>query len=52
MAVWRDAEELNTLYARVLRDRGWASAMGERGRRRVLAHHTYAARLAALKGLI
>lgn len=52
VAVWRDAEELNTLYARALRDRAWAAAMGERGRRRVLAHHTYAARLAALKGLI
>jgi spore maturation protein CgeB len=52
VAVWRDVEELNDLYARVLRDRAWAAALGERGRRRVLADHTYAARLEALKRLI
>jgi spore maturation protein CgeB len=52
VAVWRDAQELNDLYARVLRDRAWAAGIGERGRRRTLAHHTYAARLETLKGLI
>jgi spore maturation protein CgeB len=52
VAVWRDAEELNALYARVLAEPGWAADLGERGRRRVLADHTYAARLEALKRLI
>jgi len=52
VAVWRDAEELNALYARVLAEPDWAASLGERGRRRVLADHTYAARLHTLKGLI
>jgi spore maturation protein CgeB len=51
VAVWRNAEELNALYARVLADPAWALTLGERGCRRVLADHTYAARLATLKGL-
>jgi spore maturation protein CgeB len=46
--VYRDAEELNELYARLRRDPGFAAAIGERGRRRVLAEHTYAHRLATL----
>jgi spore maturation protein CgeB len=52
VAVWREPEELNALYARALADPAWALALGERGRRRTLADHTYAARLGSLKGLI
>ncbi|MBV8683650.1 MAG: glycosyltransferase [Caulobacteraceae bacterium] len=52
VAVWRDTEELNDLYDRVLSNPSWAHALGERGRRRVLADHTFAARLDALKRLI
>lgn len=46
--VYRDAEELNDIYARIRRDPGHAAAIGETGRRRVLAEHTYQHRLAAL----
>jgi spore maturation protein CgeB len=52
VAVWREPQELNELYAQVLADPGWALALGERGRRRTLADHTYAARLGALERLI
>ena len=49
--VYRDAEELNDLYARLRRDPKFATAIGERGRQRVLAEHTYAHRLATLLGM-
>lgn len=49
--VWRDIEELNAQHARVLRDPAEALAIGARGRRRVLADHTFARRLAALRAL-
>jgi spore maturation protein CgeB len=52
VAVWRDADELNALYERVLREPDWAAGLAGRGRRRVLADHTYAARLKVLRGLI
>ena len=47
--VWRDVGELNDLYARALRDPAEATALGARGRARVLASHTYERRLDALK---
>ena len=46
--VWRDAAELNEVYDRLLRDPAEARRVGEAGRRRVLAEHTFAHRLAAL----
>lgn len=49
--VWRGAEELNDLYARLLRDPGEAALVGERGRKRVLAEHTYSRRLETLSRL-
>ncbi len=49
--VWRDIESLNALHARVLGGPAWAAAIGERGRRRVLADHTFSRRLAALRAL-
>jgi spore maturation protein CgeB len=52
MLVYRDADELNDLYARLRREPGHAAAIGEAGRRRVLAEHTYDHRLAALARLL
>ncbi len=52
VAVWRDAEELNAIYERLLADPDEAAALAERGRRRVLADHTYGARLDTLRALI
>jgi spore maturation protein CgeB len=49
VAVWRDAADLNGVYDRLLRDPAQAAALAERGRRRVLADHTYGARLEALR---
>lgn len=49
--VYRDADELNDIYARLQRHPEKASAIGEAGRRRVLAEHTYGHRLAALAKL-
>ena len=46
--VYQDAGELNDLYARLQRDPSFGTVIGERGRRRVLAEHTYAHRLATL----
>jgi len=46
--VWRDAEELNAHHARVLAAPDEATALAARGRRRVLAEHTYGARLKTL----
>ncbi len=46
--VWRDASELNALYDQLLADPAEAAAVGERGRRRVLADHTYEKRLQTL----
>jgi spore maturation protein CgeB len=46
--VWRDAAELNAHHARVLADPAEAAALAARGRRRVLAEHTYGARLKTL----
>jgi spore maturation protein CgeB len=49
--VYRDAEELNDIYARLRREPDVAATIGEKGRRRVLAEHTSQHRLAALVGL-
>jgi spore maturation protein CgeB len=49
--VYRDAEELNDIYARLRREPNLAATIGENGRRRVLAEHTYPHRLAALAAL-
>lgn len=47
--VWQTLEALNDTYARVLADASWAAGIGEQGRRRTLADHTFEHRLAALK---
>ena len=46
--VYRDAEELNGAHDRLLGAPDEATRIGEAGRRRVLAHHTFAHRLATL----
>jgi spore maturation protein CgeB len=46
--VYRNADELNDIYARLQREPDRAAAIGANGRRRVLAEHTYQHRLAAL----
>jgi spore maturation protein CgeB len=50
--VWRDAAELNAAYDRLRRFPDEAARIGEAGRRRVLAEHGYAHRLAALKAAL
>jgi spore maturation protein CgeB len=50
--VYRDADELNEIYDRLQREPDRAAAIGEAGRRRVLADHTYGRRLAALAALV
>jgi spore maturation protein CgeB len=50
--VYRDADELNDIYARLQHEPQHAAIIGEAGRRRVLAEHTYAQRLAALAELV
>ena len=45
---WHDVDELNAHHARLLGAPDEAAAIGERGRRRVLADHTYARRLEVL----
>ena len=47
MLVYRDVDELNDLYIRLQRQPEFAAAIGNAGRRRVLAEHTYGHRLAA-----
>jgi spore maturation protein CgeB len=50
--VYHDVDELNDLYVRLRRERERAAAVGEAGRRRVLAEHTYGHRLTALAKLL
>ncbi len=50
--VWNDIDELNDLYARILREPGDAAKIGEGGLKRVLAEHTYSNRLKSLAALI
>ena len=49
--VYRDAAELDDIHARLQREPRYAAATGDRGRRRVLAEHTYAHRLDTLAKL-
>lgn len=49
--VYRSAEELNDLYAALRREPERAAAVGERGKKRVLAKHTYSRRLQTLAAL-
>jgi spore maturation protein CgeB len=46
--VWRDLDDLNAQYARILAAPAEAAALAARGRQRVLAEHTYGARLKTL----
>ena len=48
--VWRETAEIDAISARLRREPGWAAAVAECGRRRVLAEHTYAARLRSFTG--
>jgi spore maturation protein CgeB len=50
--VWRDAESLNDQHRRLLADPTAAARLARRGRRRVLADHTYARRLETIIGLL
>jgi spore maturation protein CgeB len=50
--VFRDAAELDALHARLRREPGFAEAVGQRGRARVLAEHGYGHRLATLAALL
>lgn len=45
--VWHEAAEIDALASRLRQNPAWAAEIAERGRRRVLAEHTYAARLAS-----
>ena len=45
---WRNIDELNAIHERLLRAPAEAAAIGEGGRRRVLAEHTYGRRLEVL----
>ncbi len=49
--VYRNAEELNAILIRLRTDNARARAIGLSGRRRVLAQHTYAHRLATMAAL-
>ena len=50
--VWKSPEELNAHYLRVLADPVFAEAVAVAGRARVLAEHTYAHRLRALRAML
>ena len=50
--VWQDVDELNATYERLLADPAIAAQVADRGRRRVLAQHTYEARLERMKNEI
>ncbi len=49
---WASTDELNAVHEKIVRDPALAASVGEAGRRRVLADHTYARRLEALARLI
>jgi spore maturation protein CgeB len=50
--VWRTIDDLNEAYERLLAHPEEAAGLAERGRRRVLADHTYGARLKTLTTLL
>jgi spore maturation protein CgeB len=49
---WRDIDDLNGIHARLMADPAYAADIGQRGRWRVLADHTYSRRLEALVGMM
>lgn len=51
VAVWNEPAEVDAFAARLRREPAWAATIAERGRKRVLSEHTYAARLAAFARL-
>ena len=50
--IYRTAEELNDIYTRLQRHPDEAASIGASGRKRVLADHTYARRLATLTSVL
>ena len=50
--VWRDPDELEACYAALRADPARAAAIGLAGQARVLAHHCYAHRVAAIAALV
>ena len=50
--VWESLEQLNELHDRIRHDPGLAMQVGEAGRRRVLAEHSYGQRLTQLAALV
>jgi spore maturation protein CgeB len=50
--VYRDAGELNDIYGKLRADPASAAMIGAAGRKRVLAEHTYARRLASLVAMV
>ena len=50
--LYKDVEALSELCRAVRGDQDWALSIGEAGRRRVLAHHTYGARLQTIAGFL
>jgi spore maturation protein CgeB len=49
--VWREPADIDALSARLRREPDWVRRFADRGRRRVLAQHTYTARLASIARL-
>jgi spore maturation protein CgeB len=49
--VWHEPADIDAVSLRLRREPAWAERVAERGRRRVLAEHTYQARLKVLAGL-
>jgi spore maturation protein CgeB len=49
---WLDLDQLNAMHARLIADPDYAADIGQAGRRRVLAEHTYSRRLEALAAMI
>ncbi len=50
--VWNDVDALNEIHSRILADPSKAARIGQRGRERVLAQHTYSRRLHDLADLV
>jgi spore maturation protein CgeB len=48
VVVWREPAEIDAISARLRSDPDWAARLAANGRKRVLAEHTYAARLLSL----
>ena len=50
--IWHSIEELNDIYARLRREPETAKRIGEAGRRRVMAEHSYGRRLDQLAAAV